>query len=128
MADTKTTATTPLAHPYLTTGDLIEFKGELYVIDYPNPKNYRIKSKSTGKVYNLDRRAPVIHKGHEAVAPQTHEFPKFKDGDPVVITAKGKFNGVKGLVAKVNPTKYQVVIRNVGVLNVTHNAVKRDED
>lgn len=128
MADTKTTATVPTAHPYLGRGDLIEFRGELYVIEKPNSKNYRIKSKKDGKEYNLDRRAPVIHKGHEAVAPQVMEFPKFKDGDPVIITVKGKFNGVKGLVAKVNPTKYQVVIRNVGVVNVTHGGVERDED
>lgn len=113
----------------------IEFNGVQYIILKNNPANYRLANRA-GKTFNLPRHAngitviPTDQKWlDEVLKPKatatTLEFPKFKMGDPVRLEGKAarKFNGMTGLVAKVNKSTYSVVIENVGVINASHGLV-----
>ena len=128
MATTDTT-TTPASFPFLEEYDSIEFRGMLYTIVKVNPKNYAIED-ANGKRFNLARTAPVIPRGKVApkLTPKLVDVAVFKEGDPVVLAGNGKFGGMKGLVCKVNPAKYHVVVKNVGVISASPAALIADND
>lgn len=117
----------------------IEYAGKSYVIVKTNPANYRIVD-ALGKQYNLPRLAPLkkvdVTPEHAALG-RTIAFGGrlpvvsgdsttiIKPGTPVrIVGVKGKWNNVEGLVAKINPTKYHVVVANQGVVSVSHGAVQ----
>lgn len=97
-----------------------------------NPKNYRVKA-TDGRMYNAPRRMRLEFLGmdkaglHEAMVQPyaAPEAPTFKAGDPVKITGKGagRFEGIEGLIAKVNRTRYAVIIEGTGQVNVPFSMV-----
>lgn len=111
---------------YINAGDIItlDIKGQTVeaIVIKRNPANFKIRTEH-GEGFNMPHNYP-----HTFVRTGTYdELQKainptgvaLKLGAPVIIKGKpsSKFYGMRGLVAKVNPSKVQVVIENVGVIN-----------
>ena len=128
MASATVIPTTTTA--FLLPGTKVEFQGTEYLILKPNRVNYQVINRA-GKRFNLSRYATMVSLGEDAAwykeattvsATET----QFKSGDPIRVTgikkgANTKFNGMEGLVAKVNPRNYSVVLKGFGMITVSGN-------
>jgi hypothetical protein len=131
MTTSTPTVSAPSARPFLGEGWAVEYAGKKYLITKVNDVNYQVVDKQ-GKKYNLRRNLPVTDLGFDrewSTEVRTAEIAAvvFKDGDPVVLAGGGRYGGKKGLVCKVTPTKYHVVVRGLGVITAPFASVSADE-
>ena len=131
MTTSTPTVSAPSARPFLGEGWAVEYAGTKYLITKVNSANYQVVDKQ-GKKYNLRRNLPVTDLGFDRewfTEVRTAEVAAvvFKDGDPVVLAGGGRYGGKKGLVCKVTPTKYHVVVRGLGVIAAPFASVSADE-
>jgi ribosomal protein L21E len=117
-------------HEHLNEGEVFVMLGEEYLVAKLNRVNLVVLNLGTKVVYNYHRDAggtairydqKALNDYHlgkmkkfDAVVPQTEK--SFKLGDPVTIVGS-KYKGKTGLVCKVNPKNYHVVIRKLGVVS-----------
>jgi hypothetical protein len=129
MTTTATTAVQTGQHPFLGRGETFRFEGKRYLVLDRLPKNYDIVNES-GKRYRLNRNSLVTLTGKDDAWLARIEASEgnFAEGDPVIITAQGRWQGQKALVCKINPVSIDVVIRKVGVLRVGKASIRADEN
>jgi hypothetical protein len=77
---------------FITTGDVVTYRGELYKVVKVNPSNYRCEDQE-GKIWNL-RRTSSVKKAPEGTV-FTSRLPDLKEGMAVRFTDSGhRFPGV----------------------------------
>lgn len=120
----------------LSPGTFFTFKGRSFEILKRNPSNY-LAVRDDGVKYNIPRGFPITVKtdavpSTSAVSTQAYleGLPQFGLGVQVKINGNpsSKLYGTVGLICKVNPTTYHVVVKNLGVIAVSHRGVVKHDD